>query len=70
MGRLRSADRGRSDDQAHAAPISLHDTAQVYGMPLQDIMRSSDHWRAFLNMHARMCYEFADAMLEVRAEPS
>ena len=53
---------------AGRCPLTLEQSAQVYGMPLDEILRGIDHTAAFFAVDAELRHDWADAMLAARKE--
>ena len=51
---------------ANDCPLTPADFAPVYGMPLAEILRDTDHAKAFWVFYAEKRFAYADAMLAER----
>ena len=53
---------------ANDCPLTMSEYAQVYGMPLGEILSDAAHIDPFLYLFASARYDYADAMLRARRE--
>ena len=53
----------RRDWLAAHCPLTLEQSATLYGLPLDDILRDPVHSKAFWALHADECLAYASAMI-------
>jgi hypothetical protein len=54
---------------AARCPITMEQSAAIYGMPLVSIWRDSEHATSFCHVDASMRLEWVDAMIAKLSEP-